>query len=913
MFRFTIKNIWAHKTRLALSMLSIFLGVAFLSGTLIFTSTIRASFNDLFTSVYKKTDAVVESRNESNRVLGNNEKVTYIPREILDEVKTVPGVKGVQGEIGIANLTVIGKDGKRIFPVQGPPTFAYAMPTSAELTPWLLVGKNDANLTPQQTVQKTLADNEVIVDLATANAKNLTIGKSVKIVTDQDVRSFKIVGYMRFGTADGFGGTAAFFFNNKQASEISQQKDTYYAISIAAEDGISQEEIASRVRVSLAESHPKEYRVITGERLIKKSQDEVGTFFDFFTIFLLVFALISFLVALIIIVNSFAIIMTQRKREYALLRAIGATGGQIRRSVFGESIIVGLVASALGVGGGVGLTIGIKALLNAFDFGLPAGKLVIPATAVIIGMVVGTLSTFGSAFFPAWVASRVPPVAALSEAAFEKNRRMKFRIVTAVIVGIIAVATVAYGYQMNTTDATEKLKIIGTGFTIFLGFIVIALPLFVRPFTAVLGSRPAGIFFILFGGRRAFGITGEIARRNNYRNPRRSARTSLALMVGVFLVVFITVFTSSATSSFSSYLKDNFAADIVVGDLGSITGSLSETRCNQIDQQAFVEASSCLNSKNIFFGKGVDTKDSRVAGKTRIVYGINTEKTSTLFPIKHAGSIDELGSAGISLNKKASLVPPSVERTTTDLGENGVAISKDVAEKQNLKIGDKVTMFGDAGKLVFTVRGITEEGILGPGGQMVLIDISALRQLEKVDAAPASVVVLKSGVKTDKAVASFEKIFKDTGIEVNDLKTVRDQQIKSVNNVLSFFYGLLGLAIIIAAIGILNTMSLSILERRRELGLMRAVGTTKAQVRGFVRFESIILAVLGTSVGMVFGIGCGYIFIKSLDGEGFTSFSVNPVSMIAILFISALIGFIAGAWPAWRATKVDVLKAITVE
>lgn len=888
MFRFTIKNIWAHKTRLALSMVSIFLGVAFLSGTLIFTSTIRASFDDLFTSVYKKTDAVVEARAESNRVLGNNEDVTYIPREILDEVKAVPGVSEVEGEIGIANLTVIGADGKRLFPLQGPPTFAFVVPSSAQLTPWLLMDKNEKNLSAQQTVKKKLADNEVLVNFAAANAKNLNIGESVKIVTDKDVREYTIVGYMRFGTTDSLGGAAAFFFNEKQASEISQQENSYYAISIAADEGISQEEIASRVRTSLSDSHPKQYKVITGKELVKKSQDEVGTFFDFFTIFLLVFALISFIVALIIIINSFAIIMTQRKREYALLRAIGATGGQIRRSVFAESIIVGLIASALGVGGGVGLTVGIKALLTAIDFGLPAGKLVIPVSAVIIGMVVGTFSTFGSAFFPAWIASRVPPVAALSEAAFEQNRRMLFRIITAVFIGSIAIATIAYGFQLDSANPTDKLKIIGTGFVIFLAFIVVVLPMLVRPFTAVLGSRPAGIFFILFGGRRAFGITGDIARRNNYRNPRRSARTSLALMIGVFLVVLITVFTSSATSSFSGYLKENFAADIVVGDIGSPIGSLSETRCELIDQQEFIEASSCLNSQNIFFGKGIETNGVRVSGTTRTIFGINTKKTSTLFPIKYKGSID-------------------------NLGQNGMLISQDVAKGEDLKLGDQVTMFGDVGERVFTVRGITDEGILGPGGQMVLIDTTALKQLNEVSPAAASVVVLKPGVKTEAAVTSLEKLFKDTGIAVNDLKTVRDQQIKSVNNVLGFFYGLLGLAIIIASIGILNTMSLSILERRRELGLMRAVGTTKSQVRGFVRFESIMLAVLGTSVGMLFGIGCGYIFVRSLGGEGFVSFAVNPISMISILFISAFIGFTAGAWPAYRATKVDILKAITVE
>lgn len=398
MLRFTLKNIWAHKMRLVLSMISIFLGVAFLSGSLVFTSTIKRSFDDLFTSVYKKTDAVVQSSKFETNSFNGSETRIPVPRSLADEVKQVPGVREVEGDVGTDNLIVLNKKGKKIFSSQGPPTLGFGMPHSAELTQWALVNTNGNNLSAQETVSTVLADDEVLVDKSTSEAHNLTIGNTINVVTENIVLKFHVKGYMRFGTADGIGGAAAFFFNDKQASIISGQIDTYSQISVAADKGVRQEVLAKRIDAHLAETHGKDFEVITGKELIKQSQKDIKDFLTAFTIFLEVFAGISFFVALIIIINSFAIIMTQRKREYALLRAIGATSGQVRRSVFVESILVGLIASAFGVAGGVGISIGIRAIMEANDIRLPQGPLVIPTSAIIVGMVVGTLATFGSAF-----------------------------------------------------------------------------------------------------------------------------------------------------------------------------------------------------------------------------------------------------------------------------------------------------------------------------------------------------------------------------------------------------------------------------------------------------------------------------------------------------------------------------------
>lgn len=824
-------------------------------------------------------------KNDAIDEFGSTQNREDVPRTILNEVQTIDGVKEAEGNIGNMDsgaLIVIDDKGKRIFPSQGPPIFGVNQPHSAILTPWLLVDSKGDNESPQKTTQKVLGDNEVLVDKATADSQGFKIGTLIKVVTNDEVREFKIVGFMRFGTIDGFGGTTWFFFNDKQAGEIVNQVDTYFSISIAAEKGYTQTQVSDNVSKYLESKYPDKYKAITGKEAIEESRKVVDTIFNFFTIFLLVFAGISFLVALIIIINSFAIVMTQRKREYALLRAIGATGAQIRRSVIGESIVIGLLASALGVLGGIGLAALIRTILKAVNFGLPAGSLVIPASAIYMGIIIGTLATFVSAFFPAWHASRVPPIEALRDTAFEKNRKMIYRLAFSLLLLIIAIVTIFAGYNKSKTDAGSGLQIIGTGIAILLLYVVIALPMFIKPFTKMVGSKVAGVLLVFFGGRRAFGITGEIARRNNFRNPRRSAKTSLALMVGVALVVFITVFASSATDSFNSYLKQTFSADIIVGSFTSQAGNLGEQRCESIEEESYVKYASCLNATS------VDYVSAPGVVKSRILLSSKTDHLSDLFSFEYSGKVNKLNA-------------------------NEVLVTKDIAKDDALKIGSVIELRGQKATSKYSVVGIIDRSLDGPGGDTLVVDSKGLEKIQNYEPSSLAMVVLDKGVGGKAGKAKLDNLLKDTGIEVNDLESIRKQQQKSLNNILGFVYGLLALSIIIAAIGILNTMSLSILERRKELGLMRAIGTSKSQVRGFVRFESIILAVLGTTIGILFGIGSGYLLIKSLKNEGFTSFSVSPISIIVIVFLSAFIGSIAGAWPAWRATKVDMLKAISSE
>ncbi len=860
-------------------MLSIILGVAFLSGTLVFSATIQKSFDDLFSSVYRTTDAYVRSSQTELSSDGFTKTPKPIPRSLVSEIKKVDGVRAVEGSVSVQNLIVINQDGKREFSSNGPPTFGFNLPENDKLSPWVLVGSNDQSLTSSDVVNFDLGENKVLVDKATAKIKGYKIGSRILVVLGESVREYTIAGFVRFGSADGIGGSAAFIFTKDQITDIANRGDTYTDILISASKGVSQEELRDNIAAHFNENDLKNFEVLTGKEITKETQASIRETLSFFTIGLMAFAIIAFLVALIIIVNSFAIILAQRKQEYALLRAIGAKSGQILISVLIEAFIVGIISSGIGILSGIGLAIGIRKVMDASGLVFPPGSLIIPPTTVIAGFAVGTLATIGSAFFPAWKASRIAPIEALRESAYEKNKGWRFRGIVVAILALISIFLI-----WNAFSKENKITPMGVAIGALFITLLFSVPLLVRPFTLLIGSKPAGILLFPFGGRHAFPLTGDvivnqIAKRNNYRNPRRTGRTALALMVGVSLVVFITVFASSVSATFTKYIENNFKADLIVGGFDG-SSQLTTQRCNEIINDSSVQGATCFAWSKI----KVTFSDSKTLND-QFVYGISSQHFSDVLATEFQGDMN--------------------------LGENGVGVAKKYAQDLGLKIGDKIRLQGSSGTKDYSVKAITDEPFFDGN---LAIDITSFHNIEeRPQPSPVALVAIKEGVSVHQAQASLEHVLKNTGIEITDQKTLRDQQLSQINSMLLVFYGLLALAIIIATIGIINTMSLSILERRRELGLIRAVGATKRQVRAFVRLESVIIAVIGTLIGVVTGIATSYLLIVALKDKGLNSFEIDPISILTIVLLSALIGFLAGAWPAWRATKVDVLKAVTVE
>ena len=584
-----------------------------------------------------------------------------------------------------------------------------------------------------------------------------------------------------------------------------------------------------------------------------------------------------------IIINSFAIILAQRQREYALLRAVGAKASQIRNSVMSESLAIGFVASTVGVGSGIGLAVLIKKALAAFGLDLPKGPLVVQPSAIIICILLGTVATVLSAFIPAFVSSRIPPIAALSDTAFEKKKKWWPRATLSVISGLVCVLIIFLALADMTSSKIRYTAIgLGAGFV----FLIFVIPFLVKPFTLVIGSRFMGVLLAPFGGRHAFTLTGMIAKRNNARNPRRTSRTALALVIGVALVSFVTVFAASVNKTVDSTLKKNFVGDFIISSDG-IEPIVSPELCKQIALEPTVQASTCLKSRTATFAISENDRNDLNSAQGSFVAAFDSKDITEFYATPFKGDLNTLGT-------------------------QGVAVTKQFAKNNDLKIGSKVLLRLDAGQRDFTVKAILESGI--PIDFIdIMIDNKAYDELSSITTATSAIVNLNSDANVANSRADLEKLTKGTGASVNDQKALRDQNAAQVNQLLSLIYALLGLAIVIASIGIVNTMSLSILERTKEIGLLRAVGMSKRQVRNSIRFESVITAVMGTSIGIVFGVSGAYFLIQALKDDGLDQFAVGATSLVAIVGLSAFIGVLAGAWPAWRATKVDILKAVSAE
>jgi len=883
MLRLTLKNIWAYKTRLLLSMTSIVLGVSFLMGTFVISATLNKTFDDLFASVFKSTDAVVRSGDVIKGTFGETDERAGLDKSILQQVKAVDGVKSAEGEIQVFNPIILDDKGDRLFnSAGGAPVLGFKWGTDDILKVWRLVGEDDKSLTAEQTANIEIADNTVFVDKATFDSKNFKIGTKLSIIFPDGPKEFSVAGAVRFGEADGAAGAPSFLFNEEQITELAQRGNTYDAISVVAEDGLSQKEVVEKIKIAFADSDLN-IKVITGDAAAKENQDTIKEALSFFNIALSAFAAIAFVVAIVIIINSFAIILAQRQREYALLRAVGAKASQIRRSVILESLVVGLVASATGVATGIGLAVLIKSALAAFGLDLPDGPLEVQTSSIVVCLVLGTLATVLSAFIPAFISSRIPPIAALSEAAFEKKKKWWPRATLATISGIIFVTIITLALTDSTGSKIRDTSIgLGAGFM----FLIFVIPFLVKPFTLLIGSRVAGVFLLPFGGRHAFSVTGMIAKRNNSRNPRRTSRTALALVIGVALVSFVTVFAASVNKTVDVTLKKNFVGDFIVSSDG-IEPIVTPQLCEQIVAQDFVQASTCLKSRSASFAITEQDRSDLNNANGAYISGFNSKTITEFYATPFRGDLNNLGA-------------------------DGVAVTKQFAESKDLELGSKILIRLDAGQRDFTVKAIVDGGIPIDFIEM-MIDNSAYDELSTIKTATSAIVLLEDGINTNVARTDLEELTRGTGASVNDQKALRDQNAAQINQLLSLIYALLGLAIVIASIGIVNTMSLSILERTRELGLLRAVGMSKRQVRNSIRFESVITAVMGTAIGIVFGVSGAYFLIQALKQDGLDQFATGGTSLIAIVALSAFIGVLAGAWPAWRATKIDILKAVSTE
>jgi putative ABC transport system permease protein len=700
------------------------------------------------------------------------------------------------------------------------------------------------------------AGDDVVMDAATAKSYNFSVGQHVRVLGGglKSAETFTITGIAQFGTADNLAGQTLAAFTPPTAQRVVGEPGLFDFISVVTKPGADK----AAVQRSIAEVLPKDAEVVTGQTIIDEDQNAVSQGLSFFKTALLIFGLISLFVGAFTIYNTFSIIVGQRTRELALLRVVGASRGQVLSSVLTEAALVGFISSAIGVGLGVAAAIGLEALLSGFGTSLPTGPLTFEARTAIVGLAVGTLVTVVSAIGPARNAVRIAPVAALTDrtpdgAGAGPSRR---RLISGTAVTVSGVALLGIGLSKPV------VALVGLGAAcVFLGVAMLA-PAIARPLSGLLGRPLAALT----------GEPGKLGRQNSMRSPRRTAQTASALMVGLALVSAMAVFGASLSESATSSVNQAISADLLISSNGS--GQLSDSVPAAVAAVPGVTA-------------------------TNTVYRNQFEFKSTLTTL-----------TGVTPQNLAdTVVLRMTAGSSAALTRDELLIDATTATRDHLSVGDTVPVrFAYTGPAAITVGGIYQ-----PNALIQSYLVSSAYFLAHFRAPHPGAVLARTDGRPDVAAAVSHALSPYADVQVQTRAQFEQTQVASVNQLLGLVYALLALAVLIALIGIVNTLMLSVLERTREIGLLRAVGMRRPQVRSMIRAEAVILATFGAVIGIVIGTLMGLALVSSLRQQGITQTSVPVVRLVEFLVLAALLGLVAASWPARRAARLDVLAAIATE
>jgi putative ABC transport system permease protein len=832
--KLTIKQLAANKMRLVATSFAVILGVAFLAGTLILTDTIERTFDSVLAKADAGTDAYI--RGSSPLSLGFGQSALPFDAALVDTIRGIDGVD--QASITVSGYAqIVDKAGKAVGTVN---TGVLGMNwvSVPELNPFSLASG-----------RAPTGPGEIAIDKHSADTAKLNVGDRTTVLSTGAPRPATIVGIARFANVDTPGALSIVLFDDITAQAVLNEPGQIDGIAVTARDGVTPDVLVNRISPVVGASN----EVISGAKLTKEHQDDIKKDISQFGIFLTMFALIALFVGAFIINNTFSIIVSQRTKEMALLRAVGATGRQVRGAVLAEAAVIGLVASAIGVAAGVGVAKGLLSLMSALGVEIPVGATAITTATVTISLMTGLVITLVSAVLPARRASKVPPIAALREVAQDRSAVSTRRVVTGVAATALAVATLLVG--LNATNTT----VVGVGaVALFLAVSVLG-PVLARPVAALLGSPIA----------KLRGTAGSIARQNAMRNPTRTARTASSLMIGVALVSFLTIFAASLKSSGAGEFRRDFRGTTII-DSGAVdsTSGLSPDFAARLKTQPGIR--SVAEQRNAAV---------EIDGHPGFLSAYDTTTIATLFDLGGIqGDIANLGADGIAVKAKT--------------GPNAV------------QLGDVRTVTFPAGTATFTVRATYDRAGEFFGDQFV--DLAAFEANVPVAIDARIYLDANDSSIIDHAAASYPTA------KVLTVEAFITQQNGNIDTILALMYALLGLAVLIALLGIANTLALSIHERKRELALLRAVGMTRAQVRSSVRWESVIIALFGTGLGLAVGSFLGWAMVRAIATEGFSRLVIPIGSLVSVAAVAALAGVGVALLPARRAARLDILETVSM-
>lgn len=846
MFRATLKSLLARKLRLLLSGLAVVLGVMFVSGAFVLTDTLGRSFDAVFSDAFSDVDVNVAAKPKVAVSEVEGEQVAApVPASVVDRVKAVPGVADVRGVVNADGARLIGSNGKVVTSF-GPPQLGEN---------WL----GESDLVKLREGRAPQADDEIVVNVALAQAAKVKVGDRVGVLTLAPKKEFTLVGVFGYsGGRDSVGGVNEVAFTTPVAQQLMLGKpDVFSNVTAQASGGTTPEALRDEVARSLG----ADYEVKTGKQLADAASASLKEGLSFFNKILLGFAAVALLVGTFLILNTFSIIVAQRTRELALMRAIGASGRQVIGSVVLEAVAVGLIASVLGLAAGIGVGALLAYLFGKVAGGLTLAGLGVPPAAVIGAFAVGTVITVVAALLPALRASRIPPIAAMQDVATPDRPLTKVTVggsvVTAIGAGLLFLGLA--GHAGDNTLAT----ILGGVLFAFIG-VALLTPLISRPVVALLGT----IF--------AWSVPGKLGRLNSGRNPRRTAITAAALMVGIALVTGVTVILDSAKGSISALAEDTIKAELV------ISGAQSGPRPASFDP-AVLEKAAAIPGVRLVDGEYGDMATLN-GQRTWVAASSDVTALERIFGAKaNAGDISRLN-------------------------PDQMLLSSDTAKARNLSVGSTVSVQLSRGEArTYTVSGIYESSQLT---NPVVLPPQAATDF----AIPQPIqgfVQLAPGTSAAAVQPQIERLLADSPeVAVADRAAFIKQQTSQLDTPLRMIQILLALAIVIAVLGIINTLALSVLERTRELGLLRAIGLRRAQTMRMITVEAVVISIFGALLGVVVGTGLGAAVVRALKDEGITDLVLPWGQMVTFLVLAAIIGVVAAVLPAIRAARINVLGAI---
>ena len=861
MLSLALRNFSARKLRALSTALAVFFGVAMVAGTLMLTDSVNSAFDQIFTEVNEGIDVRIQPNVAVEGEFGQS-FARALPEEMVDEVRAVDGVAKAEGVIADDTITIVDEDGDRIGPpAGGPPHIAISRVTEdPDFSAFTIIDGRH----PETA-------NEVAIDSITAEQEGYEVGDTIRVTGAAGETDYTVAGIAEFGSGASLGGASLVEFLHAEAQRLTGKEDKVDEIDVTAAEGVGHDELALRIASLLP---PDRVEVATGEQAAADDAAEIQEGFSFLTTALLVFAGVAVFVGAFLIFNTFSITVAQRAREFAMLRTLGASSRQVLIAVLVEAALVGLLASLLGIAGGFGFVELIKAAFRGFGSELPTAGLALDATTIGVAVAVGVLTTVIAALGPARRATRVAPLEALVESSGGTEReheRSRRRGVIATLLTVGAVALLLYGLFGGHETGTA-LPLLGLGLVVlFIGVAMVG-DRFVAPLADTLG----------WPIERLRGVTGRLARENSQRQPGRTATTAAALMIGVALVVFVGVFASSIRSSLADTLDRQFVGDVAI-----------------------------VNTD------GFSPIPSKLAEEVGGLDGVGVVSPTTLLPTEVGPEADEALAAGIepeTLGQVASLdwVEGSDE-VVDNLDDEGAIIDENYAENQDLAVGDAVEVTGPSGDVVeVSVEGITTRS------RFIVDEIALTRETvrERLGARDDTTTFANFAEGADPAAtrAAIDGLLRERfpNTEARSQAEFKADREDEINQLIALIYVLLGLSVLVSVFGVVNTLSLTIFERTRELGMLRAIGTSRSQVRRMIRYESVVTALLGAIVGAVIGLGLGIATVIALESEGL-ELSLSPSIPITVLIAAIVIGILAAIAPARRASRLDVIQALQYE